>query len=48
MKTPVENAEENTKEDAILNKLNKNAYNDLIFAQYDTVCFQIVEELVTK
>ena len=37
------NEEEKTKEDAVLKQLNKNAYNDLILAQGDTVCFQIVE-----
>ena len=42
-KKPTENLEENTKGDAILKKLKKNAYNDLILAQDDTVCFQIVE-----
>ena len=36
------------KEDTILKQLKKNAYNDLILAQSDTVCFQIVQELVTK
>ena len=43
MKTPKYNAEEKTKEDAILKQLNKNAYNDLILAQYDALCFHIIE-----
>ena len=47
MESLVENAEEKTKEDAILKQLNRNTYNDLLFAQGDTVCFQIVEESVT-
>ena len=46
--TPAGNSEENTKEDTILKKLNNNAYNDLILVQDDTVCFQIIEESVTK
>ena len=43
VKTPVDNEEEKIKEDDMLNQLNKNAYNDLILAQDDTVFFHIVE-----
>ena len=39
VKTPPDNAEEKTKEDNILKKLNRNVYNDLILAQDYTVCF---------
>ena len=38
VKNPAENAKDNTKEDIMLKKLKKNAYNDLILVQYDTVC----------
>ena len=48
MKTPADNAEEKTEEDTILKQLSKNAYNGLISAQDDTVCFQIVEKLLLK
>ena len=48
MKTLPNNKEENTKEDSIPKQLNKNAYNDPILAQDDTLCFHIVEESVTK
>ena len=48
MKTPNYIAKDKAKEDAILKQLNKNSYNDLILAQYDTVCFNIVEESVTN
>ena len=48
VKTTADNAEETTKEDTILNQLNKNAYNNLVLEQDGTVCLQIVEELVTK
>ena len=40
--TLVQNAEENTKEDYIIKRLNKNTYNGLVWVQYDTVCFKIV------
>ena len=43
MKILADNEEEKTKEDYILNKLNKNAYNDLILEKDDTVCLQIFE-----
>ena len=43
MKTPADNEEEKIKEDAILKQLSNNKYNELILAQCDTVCFQIVE-----
>ena len=43
VKTPSDNAEENTKEDDILKQLNKNAYKDLVLAQDETVCFHTVE-----
>ena len=43
MKTPVDNEEYKTKEDAIIKELNKKAYNELVLAQDDTVCFHIVE-----
>ena len=33
---------------ATLNVLNTTAYNELIIAQEDTVCFQIAEEAKTK
>ena len=39
---PTVNAEEKTKEDAILKQLNRNAYNDLILAQDHTLCLQII------
>ena len=42
------NTDENTQEDSILKQLNNNAYNNMILAQYDTVCLHIVEELFTK
>ena len=48
IKTPEENAEEKTKEDAILKKLNKNTYNVLYLEQYAKFCLHIVEELATK
>ena len=48
VKFPTDNEEDKTKEDATLKTLNKKAYNDLILAQYDTVCSKIAEELVTK
>ena len=47
-KTPTDNEEENTKEDAITKQIKKNAYNDLVLEQDDTVCFHILEELVPK
>ena len=43
MKTPEDNTEDKTKEDAIPKQLNKNTYNGLILEQDDTVCFQIAE-----
>ena len=43
VKIPPNNAEMKTKEDAVLKQLNKNAYNDLVLAQDDTLCFQVVE-----
>ena len=43
LKTLVENKEENTKEYTILKQLNKNAYNEPILAQDETVCFHIIE-----
>ena len=43
VKTTADNAEETTKEDTILNQLNNNAQNDLILAQYGTVCLHIIE-----
>ena len=48
MKTPEDNTEDKTKEDAILKQLNKNAYNDLVLAQYETVFFHNTKESVTK
>ena len=43
-----DNTEQKTKEYSIIKKLNKNAYNNLVWAQDNTVRFQFVEELVTK
>ena len=43
MKNPVDNTRGNYKEDTILNQLNNNAQNDLILAQYGTVCLHIIE-----
>ena len=43
VKTPEDNKTQKTNEDAILKELKKNAYNGLILAQDDTVCFHIVE-----
>ena len=43
---PVDNVKK--KRNCIHKKLNKNAYNDLILAQYIKVCFQIIEELVDE
>ena len=43
LKTLVDNKEEKTKEYTILKQLKKNAYNELILAQDDTVCFHIIE-----
>ena len=48
VKTLDYNAEDNIKEDSTLNKLNKNAHNDLILSQDDTVFFHIIEQLVAK
>ena len=45
---PTENEEYKTKKESILNKLNKNAYNDLFLLQYDTMYFQSVEKSVKK
>ena len=42
MKILTDNAEEKTKEDAIIKKLNKNAYNDLVLVQDETLYFQII------
>ena len=44
MKIPAKNEEEKTKENATLKQLNKIAYNYLVLAQDDTVCFHIFEE----
>ena len=48
MKTPAYNEEEKTKEDDIIKQLNKNAHNDLILTQEETLCFHIIEYLFIK
>ena len=42
----MDNAKDHTKEDTILNKINNNAYNDIVLSQDDTMCSHIFEYLV--
>ena len=52
MKTPTENVEEKNKQDAILNELNMNTYNDLILAQdkatFKYLLFDIIVMILTQ